>query len=680
MADKIVLELDLKNKEAQKGLEQTNDSMEELSENTDKTNESAEELQSTFTNGFKSIVPGLEAMSTAQKALNVAVGTGGTGAFKALKVAIAATGIGALILAITSLLAFFTKTKRGAELLERAMAGLGAATAVITDLFSSLGEGIINAFENPQQAIKDFADTIKKFVTDRVEDIIDGLGLLGTTIKQVFSGEFAKAGDSALSAIKKLSGAEQLIEIYDDVADSVGKVTDEITKEAKEAARLTGILQSVRDAERELNVERAQSNLQIEQLKLLAEDVTKSTEERAEAAQKAFEIENDITNRQLENKKRELQAVQALNAQGESLEEDLQREADLKIQLAELEAASFTKRIELNNKINALNADALRKREEEAKRQIELQNQLSDLRTQAIEDEAERERAILERTFQDQIDSIKGNTAIEIELRKELTRQKNEALIQFDKEQEALKREQELTDAETLLQAELIRLELENEITTDKEIELENARFQRLLEVGNLNNAELELATAEHEAKLSEIEKKEQDKRLEQRRANEQAVLSVQQSTFQAIGALGNALIKDQEKAIKFNRDLALAQIAIDTGVAIAGIVRQVSSNPLNSAPPAFFADLAARSATVLTNVATAINTVKSANQQIAQLNTSGGGSQPQQQQTINGEAPRFAGATAPRSTELTKVFVTEEDISDTQERVNVIEEQASFV
>ena len=61
---------------------------------------------------------------------------------KSLKVAIAATGIGLLVIALASLVSFFTKTQRGADKLSQAMKGIGAVVDVLIDRVSSFGEGL----------------------------------------------------------------------------------------------------------------------------------------------------------------------------------------------------------------------------------------------------------------------------------------------------------------------------------------------------------------------------------------------------------------------------------------------------------------------------------------------------------------------------------------------------------
>lgn len=75
-----------------------------------------------------------------------------SGAMKIVKLAIAGTGIGLLIVALGSLIAYFTQTERGVEFVERAMAGLKAAFKVITDHAAKFGEGLFLIFSGKFQA------------------------------------------------------------------------------------------------------------------------------------------------------------------------------------------------------------------------------------------------------------------------------------------------------------------------------------------------------------------------------------------------------------------------------------------------------------------------------------------------------------------------------------------------
>ena len=105
----------------------------------------------------------------------------------------------------------------------------------------------------------------------------------------------------------------------------------------------------------------------IEELKLIAEDVTKSEQERLNAAQSAFKIENDLLNKRIANAEENLRIIKEENAIGESMAEDLDREAQAEIDLFTIRQESTTKQIELNNKINAIKKEQENMRDQELK-------------------------------------------------------------------------------------------------------------------------------------------------------------------------------------------------------------------------------------------------------------------------------------------------------------------------
>lgn len=89
----------------------------------------------------------------------------------------------------------------------------------------------------------------------------------------------------------------------------------------------------------------------------------------------------------------------------------------------------------------------------------------------------------------------------------------------------------------------------------------------------------------------------------------EQGKLQAMASVANGIGQIFEALGEDNEDFAKLSKVLALAEIAINTGKAIAAGVAQAQSVPY----PANIAAIASTVATVLANIATAIKTVKSA-------------------------------------------------------------------
>lgn len=232
------------------------------------------------------------------------LGTVSKAAFGTMKAAMASTGILALVAAVASLVTYFTQTKRGAEALGVGMAGLKATFDVLIDRVIMFGEGLTKML-NP--------------LTMR-----EGLGMMRDAFKGI--------------------GAE-------------------IANDVKEATALEQAQQRLADSNRELNVEFAQRRSELERLKMIAEDTTKTEEERLAAAKQAFKIENDLLDKRVANAEEAVRIQKEQNALGESSAADLDALAEKEIALANIKQESTTKQIELNNKINSI------QREGEAKRQ-----------------------------------------------------------------------------------------------------------------------------------------------------------------------------------------------------------------------------------------------------------------------------------------------------------------------
>jgi hypothetical protein len=214
--------------------------------------------------------------------------------FGSIKAGLISTGIGAFVVIVGSLITYLTNTKAGAEKLEQVMAGVGAAIAVITDRISQIGGAIA----------------------------------------KVFSGDFAGAAN--------------------DVKGALSGIADEIVAEASAAISLKEAFNQLTDAQRELGVKTAENKAQIEGFKIIAEDITKSDKERTEAAVTAFNQEKALMNERIALAEEALRIKREENALGESMAEDLDAEAELRINLAAIQEESTAKQIGLQNFINGI--------------------------------------------------------------------------------------------------------------------------------------------------------------------------------------------------------------------------------------------------------------------------------------------------------------------------------------
>ena len=291
--------------------------------------------------------------------------------FKTLRGAIISTGIGALVIALASLATFFTKTQRGAEMLEKAQAGLVAAFAIITDKVSALGEGLVDLFTNPVESIKSFADSIKTFVLDKVQQLIDGFGVLGSAVGALFRGEFSEAAELAKEGFTKVGDSVLALNPATAILYQVGQAAADIVPAVVEAGNAAVKLADdsirLREAQRDLRVEMAQSRRDIKAYNLIAEDTTKGFDERIEAAEKAISIEQALMAERQRIAEEELRIHNQNMALSESTEEDYERRAELEARVFELQTESFEMQTTLNNKLNTLEQQRTAEMEAEEK-------------------------------------------------------------------------------------------------------------------------------------------------------------------------------------------------------------------------------------------------------------------------------------------------------------------------
>jgi hypothetical protein len=299
-----------------------------------------------------------------------AVGKAAKMMFGTMKAGMISSGIGALVLGVIALFAYFKKTQRGAEMLERALAGMGAVVDVIVDLFSKAGEIMVGAFKNPKQAITDLWEAIKKNLMNRITGFIDGFKALGRVIKGVFSMDWdevtegAKEYGTALIQVGTGLDAEQ----QKAFADGIKAVAKEMNDEADAAMRLKGIMQGIRREEMEFSKVRAQTRQEVAKARLLAMDESLSQEKRLEAINEVMALELKMTSDLIALQKKKVAAKAAELALGESMIEDEEELMALEVELINMTTQSTMTQKRLMTEVEALNLEIIAKKKTEAKR------------------------------------------------------------------------------------------------------------------------------------------------------------------------------------------------------------------------------------------------------------------------------------------------------------------------
>jgi predicted nucleic acid-binding Zn-ribbon protein len=285
---------------------------------------------------------------------------------KGFRSVVISTGIGALVVAVGSLVAYFTQTQKGAEKLEIAMAGVKIIFAKLTDVASTLGEKILWVFTEPEQAIKDLWGTIKTYFIDKFHEVVKSVGLLGSAFVKLFnrdfSGALADATEGAKGLFMELTPLGVAIEtvgaIVENVTPLIGEFVNEVNDAVDAATKLSNRSIQLRKDQRDLALGFAEGRAQIKEYNLVAEDVTQTLEDRLVAAQKAIDIEKALMTERQRLAQEEVDIQKANMALSKNVEADKQKLVDLEVALINIRTESAEMQTTLGNKLNIINAQA----------------------------------------------------------------------------------------------------------------------------------------------------------------------------------------------------------------------------------------------------------------------------------------------------------------------------------
>jgi hypothetical protein len=237
------------------------------------------------------------------------------------------------------------------------------------------------------------------------------------------------------------------------------------------------------------------------------------------------------------------------------------------------------------------------KRDNARKNTIAVENELAQLRLEAMAEGAEKDLIIQNQKYQKLRDAAIADTRLTQDQLKEKLDLYNTMQI----EEETARMKDKVKAASDLL-TELTTTEDQKKIA-----ELE-AKYLKEQEMAMGNQKALEILEENHKKALDDINRASQLKQIEEDQKTRDAKLAFAKDTVDGLSSLGSLLIKDQKKLEKFNKASALIQIGIDTAKAISALVANSQANPMNSltAGAAGIAQFATGIIQIATNVAKA--------------------------------------------------------------------------
>lgn len=346
-----------------------------------------------FTGGVMGKLGGINKMFPKMSAGATKFGGASSAAFAVMKRAILATGIGALLIAIVSLIKYFKSTQEGADKLERVMAGFGAAVAVLTDRFSAVGKVIVDAFSNPKQAIADLWQAIKTNLINRVKGMIDMFGALGNVIYSALNFDWDSmkegAADFGTAMVQVTTGLDEAQQSK--VADTFKSITKEIKEETKAAMELAKIMHELRDAELNMITAKAEMRREVAQARLDAMDESKTQKERIDALKLVQDIEKKHTEELIKLQELKVKTMGEEIALGNSMHEEFVEHENAKAALIDLKTKSIMTQKRLEGEVEALTiemeAENNKRRAAEKKALVELEKELAFEKANLSEEE-----------------------------------------------------------------------------------------------------------------------------------------------------------------------------------------------------------------------------------------------------------------------------------------------------
>jgi hypothetical protein len=586
-----------------KQLDKVDDGLKDIKKSADKASNS-------MSAGFKAsaasaaLIPGPIGMAaTGMQGLTAATSTF-IGAMKGVKGILISTGIGAFVVLVGTLIAYFTETEKGAQKLRTIMAGLGAVVRTVADAIMSLD------FRNLTTNLKD-------------------------------NTQAAIANAKALNAVE--------------------------------------------EAEGELTVKRAEANKEITRARLIADDLTKSTEERIEAVKRAGDIEKQVAAEEMTIQRQRLAAMESnLNMKKDASEEERELLEQAQVRLADLERETMMREKRLGSEVNSLkNEQAAKDKERDAAR-LEAIKERDAAEVELAKKRAEELEAALKAQYANELrlaqEAADGKLLSDEYLAERRARTAEEQLeLEIERalsaEDEKFNAVMEALFAQDATKAQYIEAQ---ELYEQEQLSIENelrAEFneKKLTDEEKLQ-ADLLKAKLDGDAKVLAAEKKIKDARL-----------ALGSSLASGLGSLGQIITTAQGEQTAASKVFALGQLAINTAMSISSAIAGATEAAAATGPGA----VVATPVFIATQIATVLAAVAQASTILASV--PGGGSA---SSVVSGAAASATSAPSvqPVTTNTTQLnnteqaelqpiqaYVVETAITGSQGNVTQIESQATF-
>ncbi|EKY12186.1 hypothetical protein [Capnocytophaga sp. oral taxon 324] len=422
-----------------------------------------------------------------------ATGNVSTG-MKILRGAIISTGIGALIVALGSLISYFTSTQEGVNKVNKVLTPLKVLFQTLFGVVQQVGKVLVEAFKAAWEPIKKVGEFIGTFLITPIKQVVGVVKGLGKILTGDFKGaweEVKKPAQDLVNKGKEMGKAvgearAKYAELGKEMKSIVGGIGDTMDEALKRGQRIEEINQKLAKSEAE-HIEKTEALKELfAEQNQIARDTSKSVEEREKAAKASVETLKQINALARERNQLEVERIELQQKSNDTSDEE---KADLARKKAELNAANremLNAETAQNKVINSIRNTARQEEDARAKEQADkararMQEELKQQReaveeyvktNSAVAKSLQERLAIEEKGMQDRLAVLEKEKSKGLIKKNEYEKQKREIEEAYLKTRtdlsiEAVKKEAEQyelqnktkIDSETRLTAELIAQE-----------------------------------------------------------------------------------------------------------------------------------------------------------------------------------------------------------------------------
>ena len=239
----------------------------------------------------------------ALNATAAATGNVSTG-MKVLRGAIIATGIGALVVVLGSLIAYFTSTQEGINKVNKVLTPLKVVFQTLIGVVQNFGKYLLEAITHPKQMLIDLLDFLKGQFMNRLNGMIDIFKGIGKIITGDIKEGIKQVGEAAAQTV---TGVENVV---GKVKDAGKAMSDTIDEAVKRGQRIEDINQKLSSSEADFVKQSEALKLEFEEQNQIARDTSNTLKEREIAAKKSIELQKELNKLVTDRKKLEVEIIE----------------------------------------------------------------------------------------------------------------------------------------------------------------------------------------------------------------------------------------------------------------------------------------------------------------------------------------------------------------------------------